>query len=118
MKKTILIFCIAILAGCGGSLEVEECSNWQKRNDLDGNILLNDDGINQKMCTVIRYSENEIANQKELDKHASKASKGQNTCKWSGHNDKDWLCIFDPAKEAKAKQIPEQAKHGNDIRPK
>ena len=117
MKKAILISCIVVLASCGDSL-VEECSNWQKHNDLDGKLLLNDDGINQKMCTVIRYSENEIANQKELNEHASKASKGQNTCKWSGHNDKDWLCIFDPAKEAAAKQIPEEAKHGNDIRPK
>lgn len=91
MKVIGLVFCAALLVGCGGSQDYEECSNYHKKNELNGKTFVNDDGINQTRCKNL-----DTAKEEDLDAHIGTAVGNQRLCQWSSHKRSDWLCVYTP----------------------
>ena len=91
MKQMIgLVFCVALLAGCGDNQEYAECSDSAKSGELNGWLLLADDGIDQNKCKNMNTT-----SAADLVAHESNAVGNKRLCQWSGHKDTDWLCVYD-----------------------
>ena len=87
-----LVFCVALLSGCGSGGEYVECPDRNKKGELDGKAFVNDDGINRNACKDLgTTSEDDLADHKDT------AIGNKRLCQWSGHKDKDWLCVYTPA---------------------
>ena len=98
VKRTIgLMFCAALLAGCGGDdQQYAECTKKQKRQ-MRGTLLIKDSGVNRGKCADLRTDSDSHINShviKRAEELNQKTSYNNSLCQMTNHKGSDWLCIY------------------------